>query len=81
MPDYLAQLALELESFQLRALQSEYDIAGRIDDDVLQTILAKAGVKDASKLDVFMCGPSGFIASMEDALTDLGVKNIEYETF
>ncbi|KAL3930704.1 MAG: hypothetical protein SGARI_004405 [Bacillariaceae sp.] len=60
---------------------SSYDIAGRIDDDILQDILAKAGVKDASKLDVFMCGPNGFIASMEDALTDLGVTNIEYETF
>jgi ferredoxin-NADP reductase/predicted pyridoxine 5'-phosphate oxidase superfamily flavin-nucleotide-binding protein len=60
---------------------SSFDIVGRIDDHVLHDIVARAGVKDASQLDVFMCGPNEFVASMEDALVDLGVKNIAYETF
>jgi ferredoxin-NADP reductase/predicted pyridoxine 5'-phosphate oxidase superfamily flavin-nucleotide-binding protein len=56
---------------------------GRIDRTILQDILHdKANLNE--KVDVYMCGPSGFVATMEDILESIvgeSINSIQYETF
>ncbi len=59
------------------SLGREYDIQGRIDMSLLQSCLP------STELDVFLCGPAGFMQNQYDALRKLGVAdhNIFAESF
>lgn len=61
--------------------ESGFDFAGRIDTAALSSVLSQAGITDGSKLDVFMCGPNSFVGSLQEALNELGVNSIYFETF
>lgn len=55
----------------------DYDFSGRISADLLRAVLPFDGY------DFYMCGPSGFMQSLYDALSDLGVadRHIHAESF
>lgn len=57
------------------------DFHGRIDAAMMNQILLQANVVDRSKLDVYMCGPTSFVGSVEEILDHWGVGSIQYETF
>jgi uncharacterized protein len=66
--------------------KGRYDISGRLDGMTLQKILVDADVamdSQLTKFSVYICGPAGFVASMQTSLNNLGIPeaNIEFETF
>jgi uncharacterized protein len=61
--------------------RASFDLNGRIDAAILSNVISQAGVVDTTKLDVFMCGPNSFVGSMQEALGQMGVKSVNYETF
>ena len=58
----------------------DYDLTGRIDADLLKTILE---VEDYDQVDFVLCGPGGFTQGLYDSLRDLDVPDsrIHAETF